>query len=557
MIKVFAREIPNDGVAEKELNRFLVSHRIVSVRTQWVTSGETPYEVFTVEYTGIAKTGGPRSVAAEGEMDATERVPPNRPDYRKLLTQDQFVRYCKMRDERKKIADGEAVKAFVVFTNEQLASIAKMENPSLAALKKIDGIGEARVEKYGARILECLLTQGRRVAEVRYMDDILVFGSHEELKRIMRDVPKFLASELALILKPTGGLHRTERGVDFLGTRVLPFRVSSQQLEQQHRARQKQQLLGLSCCLLPRSSKANGTHLNRPLSRSSCGALGTTRPTTATNTPCPCGAGRRRTRRSASLPERHAGRLPEQVAVGAESGADELKLVFDNPVDQHKVGFNMAVAIPRIVAGERMVVKRRRKWLLGAEEVDDFRDLSQVLAASNCKFEVSRELLLENAREHGGQSSIANAAFSISSVLLNGPYDGSRPAMSRSRTARVSALGYSFASSSSVRVSPRVMPCGKPRCSRVYMRRTFMPVDVVIPRREKRASARRLISGLTRKAIVDVAIANAPVCLTDVYSLAQLPNGCKRCNALAARCTTPPSRTGCQPVQENLKGTKR
>ena len=162
MYKVFNIAIPNDGTEEAELNRFLASHRIVSVRTQWVTNGDVPYEVFTVEYSGRAAL-----VAAEvGGSPSSAATPDNaRPDYRKLLTQDQFVRYCKMRDARKAIADKEAVKAFVVFTNEQLAEIAKLENPTLADLKKIEGIGEARVEKYGARILESISTQSRRDAE--------------------------------------------------------------------------------------------------------------------------------------------------------------------------------------------------------------------------------------------------------------------------------------------------------------------------------------------------------------------------------------------------------
>lgn len=137
------------------MNRFLASHRIVSVRSQWVMGGSVPYEVFTVEYSGSAKLDGNRFQpdAADGH-DA-----PSRPDYRKLLTNEQFVRYCKMRDERKKIAEEEAVKAFVVFTNEQLAEIARMEAPTLADLKKIDGIGEARVSRYGARIIDSIRNQ--------------------------------------------------------------------------------------------------------------------------------------------------------------------------------------------------------------------------------------------------------------------------------------------------------------------------------------------------------------------------------------------------------------
>ena len=162
MYRIFSIAIPSDGEEEAELNRFLASHRIVSVRAQWVTSGDVPYEVFTVEYSGVSKVGGNReqSTAFDGKEI------PSRPDYRKLLTPEQFIRYCKMRDERKKIADAEVVKAFVVFTNEQLAEIAKLENPTLEGLKKIDGIGEARVEKYGQRIIDCIRVLSKDSEEV-------------------------------------------------------------------------------------------------------------------------------------------------------------------------------------------------------------------------------------------------------------------------------------------------------------------------------------------------------------------------------------------------------
>ena len=67
--------------------------------------------------------------------------------------------------------------------------------------------------------------QTNAVDSIRYMDDVLVFGSHEALRRIMRAVPTFLQEALKLQLKAKGGLHRTTRGVEFLGTRVFPRHV--------------------------------------------------------------------------------------------------------------------------------------------------------------------------------------------------------------------------------------------------------------------------------------------------------------------------------------------
>ncbi len=131
------------------MNRFLLSYPIVSIRSQWVTRGEIPYQVFTVEY--IPGKAAQLGLATLPSSQATTRI-----DYKQVLSPEAFIRYCKLRDERKKIADEEAVKAFVIFTNAQMAALAQMDQPSLAEMKKIEGIGDVRIEKYGERMLAVL-----------------------------------------------------------------------------------------------------------------------------------------------------------------------------------------------------------------------------------------------------------------------------------------------------------------------------------------------------------------------------------------------------------------
>ena len=192
----------------------------------------------------------------------------------------------------------------------------------------------------------------------------------------------------------------------------------------------------------------------------------------------------------------------KQVAMRTKTNADKLKLVLHDAVNQDKVWLDMAIAIAGVVSGKRMVAQRGRKGLLRAEKINDSSYLLKAFTAPDSKFEVARELLFEDCGEHDGQSSMSNADLSISSTLLNGPYEGSNPAISRSRTARVSALGMCSSSSGNC------MGNGKPRCSIVCMSRIFMPVDVDMPSREKSLSARRLISGFTRNAIVAEFIGN-------------------------------------------------
>jgi hypothetical protein len=120
------------------------------------------------------------------------------------------------------------------------------------------------------------------------------------------------------------------------------------------------------------------------------------------------------------MPTCHGSRT-EEIAMGAEAGADQFKSVFHDTVDQYKVRFDMAVTVSDELTFKRMVMERWRKRLLGAKQIDHGCNLFQTFATPNRKFEVSRELLCKDAIEHGGQSSISNAALSISSVLLKGP----------------------------------------------------------------------------------------------------------------------------------------
>lgn len=70
-------------------------------------------------------------------------------DYRQTLDEATFKRFTALRDVRKRVAESESVPAYVVFTDEELAIMAKMETVTPATLKTVKGIGEKKIEKYG------------------------------------------------------------------------------------------------------------------------------------------------------------------------------------------------------------------------------------------------------------------------------------------------------------------------------------------------------------------------------------------------------------------------
>ena len=142
----FQIPVQGGGEATEALNRRLRSGRIASVRKEFVVAEGAAYWAFCVEYVdGAAAPTSSRAAAKTAKID-----------YREVLPEAEFKRYAKLRELRKELAARDAVPAYSVFTNEQLAAIVQTGVDSLAALGKIGGVGEARVAKYGEALLAAL-----------------------------------------------------------------------------------------------------------------------------------------------------------------------------------------------------------------------------------------------------------------------------------------------------------------------------------------------------------------------------------------------------------------
>ena len=99
-----------------------------------------------------------RAVTADGRQ-AGQR---GKVDYKEVLSPEDFAVFARLRELRKEIAQAEAVPVYTIFTNEQLAQMVQARAPDRAGLEKIAGVGDARIEKYGARMLEVLAGPWRR-----------------------------------------------------------------------------------------------------------------------------------------------------------------------------------------------------------------------------------------------------------------------------------------------------------------------------------------------------------------------------------------------------------
>lgn len=139
--------IHGSTAAEDELNQFLSTHRVVAVDRHLVADGPRSVWAICVSYVdGVAPT----------TMLADANGKKARVDYREVLPDAEFQVFARLRNLRKELAERDGVPPYAVFTNEQLAEMVRSRSRSAAELGRIDGVGPARIEKYGRAVLELL-----------------------------------------------------------------------------------------------------------------------------------------------------------------------------------------------------------------------------------------------------------------------------------------------------------------------------------------------------------------------------------------------------------------
>lgn len=132
------------GEAEADaLNRFLATQRVVTATKEFAMRGGEPGWAFAVE------------ALVETAPKAPARSKP-KIDYKEALPAEEFAVFARLREWRKAVAEREGLPAYAVLTNEQLAELARKRPLSKGTLSDMEGIGPARIQKYGEALLEQL-----------------------------------------------------------------------------------------------------------------------------------------------------------------------------------------------------------------------------------------------------------------------------------------------------------------------------------------------------------------------------------------------------------------
>jgi superfamily II DNA helicase RecQ len=141
-IKVISVPVLGGDAINNDLNKFLRAHKILQVEQQLVSGTEGAYWSFCIRYIEDQAWSG---------KERKERI-----DYKAILSEADFGRFAALRVARKTIAEEEGVPAFAVFTDEELAGIAQLQEWNVSSLKRVKGIGEKKCEKYGMRMISAI-----------------------------------------------------------------------------------------------------------------------------------------------------------------------------------------------------------------------------------------------------------------------------------------------------------------------------------------------------------------------------------------------------------------
>lgn len=134
-IKLFTIPVGDSGHALQQMNAFLRGNKILEVNEQFVNHENGAYWCFSVRYIERAYAGG--KTRKGGKID-----------YREVLDEVTFQKFAKLRAIRKKVAAEEGLSAFIIFTDEELAELAKLNEITEKSMLAIKGVGEKKITRF-------------------------------------------------------------------------------------------------------------------------------------------------------------------------------------------------------------------------------------------------------------------------------------------------------------------------------------------------------------------------------------------------------------------------
>ena len=121
-IKLYTVPINNIDDFNEEINSFLRGHKIIEIEKQLITLKDNGYWCITITYIH----------APQYEQKQKEKI-----DYLKILNDQDFTKFSKLREWRKEKAIQEKIAPYIIFTDAELAEIAKLPELNMNTLPQV------------------------------------------------------------------------------------------------------------------------------------------------------------------------------------------------------------------------------------------------------------------------------------------------------------------------------------------------------------------------------------------------------------------------------------
>lgn len=205
-MRLHAASVPANqpSEVEAELNRFLASHRVLSIDRHMVTHGPDAYWAVAITYLPQADN---RSASGGDPARRATRV-----DYREVLSDEDSRVFAQLRGRRKALAERDAVPPYAL-AGYATSLDRGLPNGALtsqhSANLDLDPIDRHALERLGSL--------GYR----RYMDDFVSWWPSRAAAVAALHAQADFAASLGLSLHPRSYVGSSARGVAFLGHRLV------------------------------------------------------------------------------------------------------------------------------------------------------------------------------------------------------------------------------------------------------------------------------------------------------------------------------------------------
>ena len=141
---------------DTDVQRFLADKQLIEVRDHFFVHQGLPCLAMILLYNSAVETLKEQVLSEKSKQQ--ERFDP-----KEVLSEDDWTLYTSLKEWRNELAKSEGIPPYIIATNRQIAEIANDRPDSLDGLKRIEGLGKAKVESYGAAILGFISKTGKQM----------------------------------------------------------------------------------------------------------------------------------------------------------------------------------------------------------------------------------------------------------------------------------------------------------------------------------------------------------------------------------------------------------